>query len=262
MPDPLALLIDFDGTLYEGDLPVLSYARHCAAHLDDAGATALIDGIRYFLEGKAIGTVAVDLSTAEDGCQAVEILAAAAGLSTDQVDEAYRRSRVDLAASAFALDAPEGLAALLGALTGVHVVVVTNADRIGVREVIDAIGLAELVDEVVTDAGKPDTLPRIVAAALDRIGASSDPTRLMAVGDRWLHDLAAAQLAGARTAMVDRFDRGVGEPDVRARTLAGLLPGITDWARQHGALASDSVPLRDRPSAPTSRSAPISREIR
>lgn len=238
MPDHLTLLLDFDGTLYEGDLPVLSYARHCAAHLGDVGATALIDGIRYFLEGKTIGARPVALGQAEDGCHAVEILARAAGLDADQIDGAYRRSRADLAASAFALDAPEGLADLLDALIGVHVMVVTNADSTGVHEVIAAIGLADRIDEIITDARKPDTMPQLVADLLDRMDAREEPTRLMAVGDRWLHDLSAAQLAGARTAMIDRFDRRVGTPDLRAATLTGLLPGISNWVRQHGGLAA------------------------
>src|SRR4051794_13310287 len=55
----LALMFGFDGTLYVGDLPVLAYARHCAEQLPAAQATALIDGIRFFLEGKSIGESSV-----------------------------------------------------------------------------------------------------------------------------------------------------------------------------------------------------------
>ncbi len=232
VPVRLALLFDFDGTLYVGDLPTLAYARHCADQLPPAAATDLIDGIRFFLEGKSIADRRVDLGAAEDGRQAVEILAAAAGLTPDQVAAAYRRSRTDLAASAFVLDPPEGLAELLTELVGVHIMIVTNAHRVGVAEVLAAIGLIAYIDEVVTDAGKPDSMPGIVRSTLARIDSAAEPRRLMVVGDRWSADLADASRIGATTALIDRFRRGDGQPTVRATGLAGLIPAIRDWADQ------------------------------
>jgi FMN phosphatase YigB (HAD superfamily) len=228
----IALLFDFDGTLYVGDLPILSHARHCADQLSVADAITLIDNLRLFLEGKSVGDRFVDLTTARDGLEAVEILGAAAGLSIEQIGDAYRSSRRDLAASAFAMDAPAGLLELLTELPGAYVLVVTNADPTGVQDVIDSIELAPYVDQLITAAGKPDSMPAVIGAALQRIAAPGRPERLMVVGDRWDTDLTDAHRLGAATALVDRFGRGEGTPTLRAADLAGLVPGIRDWAER------------------------------
>ncbi len=237
-------MFDFDGTIYVGDLPVLAYARHSADQLGEAAATDLIDGIRFFLEGRSVrdadAGLRVDLGVAQDGFQAVEILADNMGLTDRQIGTAYRQARLDLGRTAFALDPPEGLIELLTELAGVHVMVVTNADSAGVTEVLTAIGLAGHIDDVITDAGKPGSMPRIIADTLRRIGAVDAPTRLMAIGDRWTEDLAEAHLAGACTALVDRFGRGDGTPTARAADLAGLLPAIQRWAGARRALSGST----------------------
>lgn len=231
-PADIALVFDFDGTLYVGDLPVLSHARHCAEQLSDAEATTLIDNVRLFLEGKSVGDRFVDLAPARDGLQAVEMLGAAAGLSTEQINDAYRASRRDLAGSAFAMDAPDGLRELLAGLERAHVMVVTNAGPTGVHEVLESVELSPYIDEVITGAGKPDSMPGIITAVLQRIAAPDQPRRLMVVGDRWDTDLTGAHRLGAATALVDRFGRGDGTPTFRAAELAGLIPGIRDWAER------------------------------
>jgi len=231
----LALLFDFDGTLYVGDLPVLAYARHCAEQLPALGGTQLIDGIRFFLEGKSVGGGHVDLGDAEDGYQAVEILAAAAGLTENEINTAYRLSRDDLAASAFAIDAPEGLDRLLTDLREIHVIVVAG-HPVGVAEVLAATGVTGHIDQIITDAAKPEGMPAIIDAALSTIDAGTDPRRLLVVGDRWSSDLADACRAGATTALIDRFGRGDGDPTVRAADLASLIPAIRAWADQFGGL--------------------------
>jgi FMN phosphatase YigB (HAD superfamily) len=230
----VALLFDFDGTFYVGDLPILAFARHCAELLPDAAAVRLIDGIRYFLEGKTIGDPPPAQPPATDGFNAVELLAVDAGLSAGQIDTAYQLSRRDLAGSAFALDAPDGLLELLADVADAHVAVVTNAPETGVREVIRAIGAFDLVDEIITEAGKPSNMPGIIASVLGRL-SSPEPGRLLAVGQHWARDLADAHTAGAFTALLDRWGTGEGSPDFRARTMADLVPAIRDWA---GAYAS------------------------
>ncbi|SDP22239.1 FMN phosphatase YigB, HAD superfamily [Nakamurella panacisegetis] len=232
----LALLFDFDGTLYVGDLPILAYARHAADLLPDAAATDLIDGVRYLLEGRSVTVRTIDLRDAEDGYMGVEMLARAAGLTAEHLDGAYRLARQDLARSAFALDAPQGLPELLADLADAYVLVVTNADLTGVAEVLTAVEVAGHIDEIVAEADKPHRMPEHVAALLDRIDAAATPERLMVVGDRWTADLADAFAAGARTALVDRFHRGDGTPHLRGASLAELIPGIRDWARSLGGL--------------------------
>jgi len=238
-----ALILDFDGTLYLGDLPVQAYARHVADQLPEPDAIGLIAALRFFLEGKftelpgpggsrSSNLTGVDLQAAEDGFHAVEILGAAAGLGEEAISAAYRAARRDLAASAFALEAPEGLPELLAELGDVHVRVVTNADADGVQAVLTAIGVARYVDDVVTDAGKPASMPGLVQDTLAAVGAGGEPARLLAVGDRWAMDLAAAHAAGAVTALIDRFGRGDGSPTFRAPDFAGLIPHIRRWARR------------------------------
>ncbi len=128
-----ALLFDFDGTLYVGDLPVHAYARRVAERLDGAAGVGVVAGMRRFLEDRSVpGDPGTDLSAAQDGYQAVELLAVAAGADADLLSAAYRQSRHDLAASAFAVDAPDGLVDLLTGLHGqVRSVVVSNADPAG-----------------------------------------------------------------------------------------------------------------------------------
>ena len=101
-----------------------------------------------------------------------------------------------------------------------------------------AIGLAGQVDDVITDAGKPDAMPHIIDGVLRRIGAVSETDRLMVIGDRWGADLADADRVGAVTGMIDRFGRADGSPTVRAPDLAGLIPDIRAWAADHGALTA------------------------
>ncbi len=228
-PPRIALMLDFDGTAYVGDLPVQAYARRLAEQLPEPAGVALIAGARRFLERREVpGDPGTDLSAAEDGYQAVELLAVAAGLDAGQISAGYRASRHDLAASAFALDPVEGLAALLHELGSLAVVkVISNADATGVHEVLDGVGLTPWLDEVIVDAGKPDCWPDLLRRTIDLVGSAR---RIMAVGDRWNGDLAAVAAAGGWTALIDRFDRRDGTPDVTGPDLAGLLPELRKHA--------------------------------
>ena len=229
----LALILDFDGTLYVGDLPILAYARHVSAFLDEDGQTAFIDGLRGFLEGKRTGRSTVNLENAEDGFHAVELLAAAAGLTPHQVHLGYEASRADVARSAFALDVPDGLVDVLTELHEVALIrLVTNASPTGIAEVLDVLGLAAFIDDVVTEAGKPAGMPDIVCDTLRRVGSENACDRLLAVGDRWTTDLAEVHRIGGATAYIDRYGRADGQPTWRATSLAELLPNISGWARR------------------------------
>jgi len=224
-PPAAVLFLDFDGTLYVGDLPVHAYARRVAERLDAMAGLGVVAGMRRFLEDRVVpGDPGSDLAAAEDGYQAVELLAIAAGAGAELLSAAYRQSRRDLAASAFAVDAPDGLVQLLTAFHDrMQVVVVSNADPPGVAEVLADTGVAPLLDEVLLDAGKPDCWPPLIARYAELVGGAD---RLLAVGDRWSGDLAPIAAAGGWTALIDRFGRGDGSPDARGTDLAALLPAI------------------------------------
>lgn len=237
-PGPeFALLLDFDGTAYTGDLPYLAYARHVCDHLEPTAAAGLIRQIRSYLETTRPSDRAqlpAGLQRAEDGYQAVAELAVAAGVGVDQRRQAYLRSRQDLAHSAFAVDAAEGLVELLAELgERMYVLLATNAPAVGVAEVLAGTGLAPYVDRVVVDAGKPGGTAGLVRDLVNLLGPGQGPLsgRLVAAGDRWGADLADADRAGGRTAYVDRFHRGDGGPSWRATDLASMLPMIRKWCR-------------------------------
>lgn len=226
---PLVVLLDFDGTAYSGDLAVQAYARRVAELVDPPAATLLIGGMRAFLEDRTAPDGVPDaFHTAEDGYELVHAMADAAGIPDQDRRAAYARSRDDVVRSAFALDEQPGLPGWLAGLDPADQVwLVTNAPGAGIGEVLAAVGLADHIDRVVPDAGKPSGLHALAAQAVELAG---DPRRVLAIGDRWAADLAAVSRAGGRTAQIDRFGRGQGTPTWRARELAPMLPALTRWA--------------------------------
>ena len=227
---PVAILLDFDGTAYAGDLGVQAYARRVAELLDPASATLVIGAMRSFLEGRpAPAGVPAAFTTAEDGYEVVHALSEAAGVTDTERRAAYARSREDVIRSAFALDEQPGLAEWLDGLDAAdRVWLVTNAPDAGIVEVLDAVGLTAHVDRIISSAGKPEGLRAIAREAVELVG---DPRRVLGVGDRWAADLAAVHDGGGRTAHIDRFGRGLGTPTWRAPELAPMLPALVRWSQ-------------------------------
>jgi putative hydrolase of the HAD superfamily len=102
--------------------------------------------------------------------------------------------------------------------------VVTNGMEEHQRAKLDAAGLTDLFDVVVSSAvvgaSKPD--PRIFRFALERVGGSA--AEAVMVGDHPARDIAGAQQAGIRGVWVDRNggdDHGI-VPDARVTDLGGL----------------------------------------
>jgi 2-haloalkanoic acid dehalogenase type II len=119
---------------------------------------------------------------------------------------------------------PEVAAVLDGLRGSVRLGLVTNGMEGHQRSKLDAAGLADRFDAIVTServgCSKPD--PRIFHAALDRLGCRADAAIM--VGDNPLRDVAGAQQAGLRAVWVDRDGgraRGV-SPDARITDLTGL----------------------------------------
>lgn len=204
------VVLDFDGTVAVGDEPVLAYFRGVAGNEADARFAA------WARTGEGH----------RDGYALVADWASTNGVPEADRSAAYAASRQALHAGAASVTAPPGLATLLAARPAdVRCVLVTNAPVDGIEPVLDRLGLAGLLDELVGDARKPGGLP----AVLDRLLGDLPPERLLAVGDVWRNDLEPAAALGAATAFVDRFGLGEGEPTYRARTLQELLPDIERW---------------------------------
>jgi hypothetical protein len=239
---PRAVLLCLDGVVHDSDLPVQSFARHITEQLSAERIRPVIAGMRGFLEDKPeLIPPDIDLSAAEDGYQAVEILARTVGLDDAAISGARRASRADLAASAWAVDPADGLDALLAEIDGTaRVLLLTEPGDPAARPVLASIDLT--VDEIVY---APVDL--VVTQVLRQLSATTEPDRLLLIGTRWAGQLADAHNQGCRTAQVDRFGRGRGNPTYRRPGLAELLDEVRDW------LCGRSRPAAENP---TTRTAP------
>ena len=238
------LLFDFDGTVSLGDDPVVAYARHLDEAADSTAAliTRVVsrwlaaDGrLAQALDGLTdadpafLGLHVVDGSS--DGYDAAQKLARLVGVTPEQIDAAYRRSRADLADGLISTHAPEGFASFLAAFpASAHRVLVSNSPESGLREQLEKLELARSFDEVVTDAGKPTGLQPIAERILCEHSVA--PERLLSIGDVWVNDLAPVARLGAATALIDRFPVPArATPTVRAPHIEEIYPWLLDWAR-------------------------------
>ncbi|MGC5167471.1 HAD family hydrolase [Luteimicrobium sp. DT211] len=241
MNRPAVLLLDFDGTVCVGDGPVRAYAEAVVAGVLDAATTtdaattdadraagrALSDELRQGLEAYLdSAAAAATADTPVDGYAAVAALAARYATPA-QLDAAYTASREALATSGLEVAAPEGLVALLDELgPQVERVLVTNAPPRGVTETLARLGLADVLDDVVTSAAKPAGWDGILPAYL----AGRPPAAVLAVGDVWRNDVEPPLAAGCATALIDRFGHRPGPAHAAARTFEELFPAIREWA--------------------------------
>ncbi|MGU3434947.1 HAD family hydrolase [Actinomycetes bacterium M1A6_2h] len=218
MPPP-TLMIDFDGTVCLGDDPVRAYARAVASRVDDAVAARIDRGLAAYFSGSAEPYL--------DGYSAVMALSDGA-LSPIELGTCYLESREALARGELTVWAPPGLRDFLASLP-VRRVLVTNAPDIGIRETLRALGLTDVVDDVVTGANKPNGLRALVPELLSEY---TDPRSLLSVGDIWINDLAVPRELGCRTAYIDRFGVDHGPADATASTFENLYDFIAVWAAQ------------------------------
>ncbi|MAT17069.1 MAG: hypothetical protein CMF56_00680 [Leifsonia sp.] len=213
-----ALILDFDGTLCVGDAPVREYARHAFTNVPDGAAR--LSRLDDFLAHGA------GLDAARDGYQAVAALAREAVVPRAALHEAFQRSRADIASWIGEVRAPEGMRELLAELDHVSRILITNSPAGGLDQVIEGLGLSDVLDQVVTDARKPEGM----SAALDRAGVLASGHALASLGDIWENDHAEIQARGGVTFLIDRHRRGDGAPTRRAATAEELYPAIRDWA--------------------------------
>lgn len=222
------LVLDLDGTLAVGDAPVLGYARAIESLAPQAdGLTVAVEAFLEDPHGDP------RLRSAQDGYQAVAALCATFGVDDELRDRAYSVSRTALDVDLGDVRAPQGLAEALAALDA-HLVLITNSPRAGLNALLAHLGVTDLVAEVHPDARKPAGMGPLLGAVLHEHGLTSEPFRLMSVGDIWANDLAPALELGCASAYVDPFDRHQGPAHVRARTLPELYPALRDWARDPG----------------------------
>ena len=239
---PRAVLLCLDGVVHDSDLPVQAFARHITEQLSAERVRPVIAGMRGFLEDKPeLIPPDIDLSAAEDGYQAVEILARAAGLDDVSIAAARRASRADLAASAWAVDPADGLDALLAEMDGTaRVLLLTEPGDPAARPVLASIDLTpdEILDTPVDLA---------VTQVLRQLDATTEPDRLLLIGTRWAGQVADAQNMGCSTALIDRRAAGRGNPTYRSRDLAELLDKVRGWLGDTSRPSAQNPTIRTAP---------------
>ena len=201
---------------------MLRYAEEVAQRLPAARGHDLRSGVQGFLAGT------VSLPDSEDGYFAVVELAGGE-LDSESMSAAYLASRAAL--EAHDTYPPEGLGAFLDEVRGqgTVVVLVTNAPLAGVDVWLSRHDLAERLDAVIPDAGKPGRMPAVLRGILQHYDAR--PEQLASVGDVWRNDIEPALSMGAGGMYIDRFGSGRGPATATAASFPGLYPQIRTWVR-------------------------------
>lgn len=226
-PTP-TLVLDFDGTLCLGDDPIYLFADELSALVEDAEVSAQI---RRRLEAFLAGEERVE--DAEDGYHALFYLGAPLALPREQVKAAYQRSRQRMEAGEGSVYAPEGIVGLLDDVraAGARVVLVTNAPAVGAVSWLETVGVAQRLDAVIPDAGKPERMGEHLSGLLAEAGAHEAPQYLASVGDVWANDVEPAIRLGAQGFHIDRYGSGRTPTTASAPTIEALYPLIRAWAQ-------------------------------
>jgi FMN phosphatase YigB (HAD superfamily) len=187
-----AVTVDAHGTIVDLLDPVPALCRALAGHGVDADPGAVTRAfhaeIAYYRPRGSQGRAAESLRRLREECVAVFLGDLGADLDAAAFTDPY--------IATFVFEALEGTFEGLRSLRarGLAIAVVSNWD-VSLHEELDRLGIAPLVDLVVTsaDAGveKPD--PGILLAALERLGVA--PARALHIGDRD-EDEQAARAAG------------------------------------------------------------------
>ncbi len=228
LPAELPQIISLDalGTLIEVVDPVAGLVDALASRgvtvTSEEAAQGLGAEMSYYRANSAFAGTREALEELRD--RSTEVLADALPLSVSQIGFAAMREALGEAVR-FA-PFPE-VEAVLEALreAGPRLVIVSNWD-ISLFEVLDEVGLRELVDGVVISAEeglvKPD--PELIRRAVSRVGGDPAST-VWHVGDDPASDLNLARAAGALPVLIDRYDQYGDLSDVIVLdSLAGLVP--------------------------------------
>ena len=211
-----SIVFDFDGTLAIGHGPVLAYAK-AVAPAARAGFLDRVESELRFYDGGQ--------SDYRDGYHVVAEVAAADGVPSGAMNQAYRESRAVLGTDLAPVDAPEGLLAILDALRGLaELHIATNAPAIGVEQVLESWGVGPYIDHLHTEVGKPRGLYPILEGLL-----AAGP--VLSVGDIYEFDLKPAHDLGADTALVGAAaTTSPVNVTMRGATLSDLRLDLVRWA--------------------------------
>ncbi|MBO9578998.1 MAG: HAD family hydrolase [Microbacteriaceae bacterium] len=223
---PRTLILDLDGTLCLGDAPIRRVADHAFSRLGAGAGERAAAVLGRFLAGEH-----QLLPAARDGYDAVALLATEAGARPEDIHAAFMATRAPEEIDRWLpeVHAPAALVAALGELDGVERVLVTNSPRPGMTRIVETLGLATVLDDVVTSARKPNGMPQI----LDRLGVGEhvDATALAAIGDRWANDLSEVHMRGGTTFHIAHDGWADGAPTFRAGEPDEHVGALLEWWR-------------------------------
>ena len=202
MGETRAVLLDSLGTLVALDSPVPRLRAALAARgfevAEETVARAFGAEVAYYVEHHLEGRDQSSLAELRNRCAAVL-------LDELAIPELPLCDAREVLLGSLSFSAFPDVAPALRELRerGLALAVVSNWDC-SLRDVLDAAGVLELVDEVVTSAevgaAKPDPAP--FRAAVEALGR--EPAEAVHVGDREDNDVRGAEAAGIRTVLLRR----------------------------------------------------------
>jgi len=246
------LLLDFDGTLCVGHGPVLAYGEAAFVGLPDRDRCAATAALEDFLARADDPDSDIRSDDPPDGYVMVARLAQQLGRAALQA--AYAASRARMAAEGLGVRASPGAHELLDETADVcERVLITNAPASGIAETLARIGVSDRLDQVVVGAGKPASLPELLAGLL---GGTDRATmrRVYSVGDFWSNDLAVPHELGAFTAYVTAHPSDH-PADALVRDLAGVRPHVQAWL--DGLTPARTAPARTADARTTGAAGPL-----
>ncbi|HEX3689479.1 MAG TPA: HAD-IA family hydrolase [Solirubrobacteraceae bacterium] len=232
--DPRALLIDGLGTLVSLAPPAPALRQELAGRCgievsEEQAGRALGAEIAFYRAHMSLGRDRDSLAALRRRCAEVmrDALPPSERLAAVGVD-----ALTEVLLSALRFDAyPDARPALLRARAAgaVRIIVVSNWD-VSLADVLERVGLAALVDAVVTSAavGAAKPAPAIFAHALGLAGVAAE--NALHVGDSLQEDVRGAAACGIRAVLLQR-DEGLGPPPPGALDGVATISGLDelDW---------------------------------
>lgn len=234
-PAERLLLLDFDGTVYRGDEPVLGYARAVAERLPRAAGVRLTEVIAQFCRTGSVPT-GVAARRPEDGWDAVGLVASGLGADPGAVAGGFSDTRRAMLDGRYALRVPSGLRDLLRSCRGgagavrCRVALASNSPASSVGPLLERLGLAGEFDAVLADSGKPDGLLAAARTALPGVAAAN----LLSVGDHYRNDIAPAAAVGAATGYLNPYRLPDRPATFTSPDLEHLYPDVLAWCAGAG----------------------------
>jgi FMN phosphatase YigB (HAD superfamily) len=234
----LTAIIDFDGTVYRGDAPIRYYAELIADTMVQAEREPYLEALdRYLKDGPGAARDSEDtveaavLRESVDGWGAAFHLAGRCYDVPSEVTEfAFARCRLWMTKPECDIEAVEPLIEALADIRDLAtILLVTNSGELGLRPLLDRLGVITAFDEIVAGAGKPDGLRRLLQ---QRLGGDlrTRPWRVFSLGDHYRNDIEPAIEIGAPAGYIDRYGRHDGPATASAGNVEDLLPTLRRWA--------------------------------